>query len=873
MFKIFNKNIIIVILLLTACSDSDKSSSNTDSTTDNTIINRAQHILVGQIKTADNIATDSDTNDVNAIYRPNDSVSTAQSIPNPVILGGYVNRPQTGAPGRSYQNGDIDDFFRVTLRRGQVINLFIASDDLKNNDLDLALLDREGNILNASVGDAATESLVVPSDGTYYIQVHAHLGASNYILNIGQNLQSSSILPPMRLSDDIVAGEVLIEFVEADITALNTLHSLGLSTNNLNQDRRSRFKFADLSALNAQFSRTNNCLITEFGASTIPADLLPKYTTLMMAKCLNRHDSILAASPNYILSAQQVIPNDSFYKNQWNYRMINLPQAWGVTLGSSAVVVAVIDTGVLLNHPDLQGKLLPGYDFISDVSISLDGDGIDSNPDDPGDKSIGGSSFHGTHVAGIIGALSNNNAGIAGIGWQTRIMPLRVLGLHGNGNDYDVEQAIRYAVGLSNDSGTIPTQTADIINLSLGGPSISNRFRNVIQQARNAGAVIVAAAGNDNSRTPYYPASLDGVISVSAVDIRRQRASYSNYNQFVDITAPGGDNTPDLDGDGIPDGIISTVGDDSSGRIRFVYQTSTGTSMATPHVAGVISLMKAVNPRLTPDDIDFLLQNGRMTVDIGSVGRNNEFGYGLLDAHKSVLAATELTSGSTSGTEPLLAVSPQSLNFGTTITSSALTVTNAGGGDLRIVEVSHDAGSSLQINGSGLGEYQINLNRSGLTAGTYSAMLRVRSNINTISIPIIWQVAGIDTPSQAGNAGHHYVLLIDANTKQVTTQLSVSPINGVYDFRFTGISTGIYQVVAGTDSNNNNVICELGEACGAYLTLSSPSRISVDNSYSGVDFTTGYNVNLSIKASGNTDFIPSTGYQLLPKTDFKRLAD
>ncbi len=854
----------LLALFIAACSDNDNTSSPSNTTTRPVI--QTTHTLTGKIVAASNTTTDSDVNDVNALNNSNNNFETAQPIPNPVILGGYVNRPGAGEAGNLRNNGDIDDYFFASLRRGQIINLFVANDNLSVNDLDLGLLDTTGNILNASVGEGATESITVPADGKYYIQVHAHLGASNYVLNIGQALQQTSLNFTPRLSDNIVVGDVLVEFQPNDeqltYQALNALSSLGLSAQHVNTNRRSRYQFDVENTLSTQqFSRPNTCMTTDFGATQISDQLKPKFITLMLAKCLNRRNDILAATPNYILTTQAK-PNDSFYRYQWNYQMLNLPQAWDTTVGNSSVIVAVIDTGVLLRHPDLQGKLTQGYDFISDTNVSLDGNGIDSNPDDPGDQSVGGSSFHGTHVAGIIGALTNNGEGIAGTAWQTKIMPLRVLGKNGNGSDYSVEQAIRYAIGVSNDSGSVPSRTAHIINLSLGGPSISSRFQTVIQQARNAGVFIVAAAGNDNSRTPYYPASLPGVISVSAVDMNRRKASYSNYNEFVDIAAPGGDSTPDINGDGIPDGIISTIGDDSGGNIKFEYYSLVGTSMATPHVSGVISLMKAANPNLIPEDVDELISNGMITTDIGTEGRDSSFGYGLLDANRAVLAAAQLGNGSNIQSDPILVVTPQSLNFGATATTAILAITNGGGGSLRILNITDDASGFVTVNGFGLGDYQVTVSRNSLEPGTYSAIIQIDSNVNRISIPVIWQVDSNISP-QSGNAGYHYILLLDANTQDTIKQMSTSALDGIYNFRFNNILTGTYRVVAGTDTNNNNVICEAGEACGAYLTLSRPADINVDNSYSGVDFSTGFNVNFSAQTTGsNTQF---KGYRLLPK--------
>ena len=248
------------------------------------------------------------------------------------------------------------------------------------------------------------------------------------------------------------------------------------------------------------------------------------------------------AEPNYILKPS-AIPNDPGYKYQWHYPLINLPQAWDITTGSGAVIVAVIDTGVLLDHPDLQGQLISGYDFISDPSIARDGDGRDPDPNDAGDLGRGNSSsFHGTHVAGTIAAATNNAmawvaspgtpASCRCVSWDWR-----------GGTSEDINQAILYAARLPNGSGTLPAKRADIINMSLGCACPSQAQQDVITQARNQGVIIIAAAGNDAQKgNPIsYPASYTGVVSVGAVAMDKTRAPYSNFNAFVDIAAPGGD--------------------------------------------------------------------------------------------------------------------------------------------------------------------------------------------------------------------------------------------------------------------------------------------------------------------------------------------
>ena len=365
---------------------------------------------------------------------------------------------------------------------------------------------------------------------------------------------------------------------------------------------------------------------------------------------MRQRTDVLWAQPNYRRKALRV-PNDEFLGLQWHYPLISLPAAWDVTIGSPDVIVAVIDTGLLIGHPDIDdARLVPGFDFIADPGVSQDGDGIDPNPFDVGDGSNGApSSFHGTHVAGTIGAATDNGIGVAGVDWNARIMPIRVLGA-GGGFDFDIAQGIRFAARLSNVSGTLPARRADVINMSLGGPGFSPAMQEAIQDARAAGVIVVVAAGNENENAAgSSPASFDEVVCVSAVDRNRAKAFYSNFGAVVDIAAPGGDLGVDLDGDGFGDGVLSTRGDDSGGNgIEPIFEFLQGTSMASPHVAGVVALMQAAfmdahgGARMTPDQFDALLRSGAITDDLGDDGFS---GNGLVNAHKAVLAAAGSPAG------------------------------------------------------------------------------------------------------------------------------------------------------------------------------------------------------------------------------------
>lgn len=343
-------------------------------------------------------------------------------------------------------------------------------------------------------------------------------------------------------------------------------------------------------------------------------------------------DDVEYAQLNYVMHIVRE-PDDPGFAQQWHYRNngtgndespggINLPRAWDRSVGSSASVVAVIDTGILPDHPDIDGSpnLLPGFDMISDTFTSNDGDGRDADASDPGDGVAAGEcglgtpaqpdSWHGTHVAGTVGVgRTDNNQGVAGVNWSSRVLPLRALGRCG-GSIADINDAIRWAAGLPVPGATTNPSPAKVINMSLGAGapcSASPATQSAINDVVAAGVTVVVAAGNEASNASNsFPASCDNVITVAASDFNGDLVRrYSNFGAVVDIMAPGGDLSADEDNDGNPDGVLSMV----DGGFAFFN----GTSMATPHVAGVAGLLVAQNPTLSPQAIEKLIKDNALT--------------------------------------------------------------------------------------------------------------------------------------------------------------------------------------------------------------------------------------------------------------------
>lgn len=382
--------------------------------------------------------------------------------------------------------------------------------------------------------------------------------------------------------------------------------------------------------------------------------------------------------------------DDPKFSQQWQlqspehfHASLNMVDAWDITHGSSEVVVAIIDTGVDYSHPDLSGRLLPGYDFVSKLSASVDagvavpaeleymrsgdGDGRDNDASDPGDAVssdikqqfeslnldcfVGNSSWHGTAMASIIAANPNDGLGIAGIDWHAKILPVRAIGKCG-GRRSDMLDAIRWAAGV-NDPALPPNPTpARIINLSLGVDDLcTSADQGAINEAIAAGAIVVAAVGNNGRNTdaqPSSPSHCQNVLGVMAVDKHGFRADYSNVGRDADVAAPGGAATP------APHEILVATNNGVDYPIAdYGYRTATGTSVAAPHVSGVLAMMLSVKPSLNNRELQALmLDNAREFPHAPDPFTNADrvcakayCGAGILDAFAAVQAVVQHEPG------------------------------------------------------------------------------------------------------------------------------------------------------------------------------------------------------------------------------------
>lgn len=327
-------------------------------------------------------------------------------------------------------------------------------------------------------------------------------------------------------------------------------------------------------------------------------------STHQLINYFSKRKDVKYVEPHYLL-LPNVIPNDTYYPEyQWNMPMIDMEKAWDINKGRNDVLVAIVDTGIDLNHPEFKGKLATGYNVLTGSSSPMDDNG------------------HGTHVAGIIAAQSNNREGVAGMTWENKIMSIKGIGGDGSGSSVDIAKGIKWAT----DHG------AKVINLSVGNYNPSQVLHEAITYAYGKDVVMIAATGNDNSSQPSYPATYPEVLGVSAIDTKGNRANFSNFGSSVGVVAPGVD-------------IPSTYIDQD-------YAELSGTSMACPHVTGMAALIRSANPKLNNEQVISIIKSSAH--DLGTPGRDDYYGYGLIDVPRALeLAKAGYIQQSTRHAQPL----------------------------------------------------------------------------------------------------------------------------------------------------------------------------------------------------------------------------
>ncbi len=398
-----------------------------------------------------------------------------------------------------------------------------------------------------------------------------------------------------------------------------------------------------------------------------------------MVERLSQDPRVEYAELDYLVYAT-IIPNDTEYYRQWGPAKIQAPAAWDLTVGDSNVIIAIVDTGVDLNHPDLDDKIVAGWDFVNEDSYAWDDHG------------------HGTHVAGIAAAETNNGDGVAGISWGALIMPVKVLDQQGDGYYSDVAEGILWAC----------SQGAEIINLSLGGSEPSATLQDAVEEAYDDGCLMVAAAGNGGGYGVDYPGRYPETIAVAATDQSDSRASFSDYGPQIDVAAPGV-------------AVYSTLW-------FHTYGWKDGTSMAAPHVAGLAALVWSRCPDMTNTEVQDVIES--TADDLGSSGWDIYYGWGRINALSAVEAAQPA---------PTLTVNRHEMVFLADATTGTWPQTLVIGNDTLCGtlswEATDDAGwldtdpDGGEASASELGETTVTVNKSGLTEGdTYEATITISSS-------------------------------------------------------------------------------------------------------------------------------------------------
>ena len=701
--------------------------------------------------------------------RDNNSLSNAQVLQNPTDVIGHIgdntvdivivengfcfdNDNDGACDTQTVENFDTEDWYKVTAAPNLTVTLQnegLIYEDLPDNpgsfycceydsmDLDLLLYNEDGSLANYSYTDSSTSTrkiIALPDSGTFYAVVKANSGHAKYVLTFGSNVEGASAAyfnPNDNFAKDRFISYIPFgpEFVSNgnETYPIDIYPDSDIATKFIqsDQDDRKGLRRFNLS-VESEFKRL-------FGESHLDniQDNREQVEYLKHWKVL-QHYKELHPRLNLELDLKAKLTNftrDPRWNLQWNLQQIGLETALtAIGQGTKDVAVAVLDGGGPLadSTADSTSAFLPGgFDFVD----------FDNDPTDP--QSSSGS--HGTHVGSTIAALNDgNNINGFGIG----VVSMRVMGTSGTGFTSDIIQGLLFAGGLPNSTGSVYQGTTPIkaMNLSLGstGGGCSSSYQGVFNDLYDRNISVVSSSGNAAQEAPGaygYPASCENVISVGATAATGLRAYYSTYNDAVDIAAPGGDVGADVNADGYSDGVLAF---DSNEDLAF-YQ---GTSMASPHVAGAIGILYALVPELLASQVDALIIDGHLVDDIGPEGKDDDYGYGLLNINKAVARiideeGLDFTYGS---------INPGTANLGLEFNSYDITVTKVGDGELSVASITNDLPSAvtiseIDVDESGFGTYRLTFDRSSLPDGLYRTNTRVTfSNENIQSSVATFQV-------------------------------------------------------------------------------------------------------------------------------------
>lgn len=645
--------------------------------------------------------------------------------------------------------------------------------------------------------------VILEDDGEYRVEIAALGGESEHLaLRIGVVPQKGAGATIVEAAGAVLAGGTLFlengDWLADDSDAGDFVADELVAA--FDSSERAHAVAARLGWTLRSVSPTGLALLRRVEATTLSRanDDVARRRVLDACARVRREAGVKFAEPNF-LRASFATPNDALFPQQWDYAVAGFGSAADLTSGDAVRTIAVLDTGVRFDHPDLAGRFVPGFDFVSDSWNGGDGNGMDSDPTDPALAQ----GTHGTHVSGTIVAARDNAIGIAGAIGAGKVLPLRVLGVLG-GTDYDIAQAILYAARLPNLSGTLPATRAEVINMSLGGPNPSAALDAAVKQAIAAGVIVVAAAGNANSKNKMYPAGIDGVIAVGATDRKDERAFYSSYGMHLSLVAPGGDPWADVDADGFPDGILSTTVDPFVGA---TYTRKSGTSMAAPHVAAAAFLLRSIRPDLSP--LAVRAQLCAAAFDLGAPGPDKFYGYGRLDTGR----ALQCLLGTDAAEKDVFAF-PSTLGFEVGVDQRELALVDVGNGAPSSLNSASTAAFWLSVTsepGMLPRTLSIEVDRSGLLPGVWTSTITLETSVGWREVPVSVTVPDSGAPPLVTRA---FVVAWDVARHQVADWIEVDSTDGGV-FEFDALPEGTYRFLAATDLDFDGVVGESHDFAGA----------------------------------------------------------
>ncbi|MGM0434102.1 MAG: S8 family peptidase [Pseudomonadota bacterium] len=729
-------------------------------------------------------------------------------FPGNTILGGYVSAGSgTYSDGFGYPQ-DSSDELRLRLADGQrvTVNVFPAPYDPANPEpsdapetrLKLESVDDDSTDEQTPANEETTKSVQAQGNGEHDLTIEATGGGpARYVLRATSLSQGQTL---GAAASEILPGEAVVTMEAASGT--ERMRSQAGSTMSMAGQQRAlgggqhhvRMPREREAVLSANVSRSESVA-----------------RTLEWIRELEKAPGVASASPNHRVRALTPTDQTEYEKQEWHYDLINLEErsdggqgAWDKRDGSG-VRAAVLDTGVSRRNSDWHPELAPNIDCNSFPGCydAVDGD---SFPLDESD------SKHGTHVAGTLGADASDSDGkVTGVAHAADLVPVRVLGSD-EGSVADVIEGIRWVV---NEGGQ---PRADLINLSLGSQTNNPSLADAIADAEAAGVIVVAASGNAGDDRRFFPAAYSSVLAVGSVDCTGARSSFSNFGVWLDLVAPGG-------------GLLNDCGNNSQGFVHSTVPGGTrglqGTSMAAPHVSGVMAMLRQSNEDLSPAVARALIREGEIVTDRAPDGFGIETGRGRIDAEA---AASRDWAGYAA-----LAPDREVFELGDDTPDT----------EVRFSEIGSDSVSLSGPDVTGSAEwlevtelegrrFRVALDTSEMSPGIfYRSTVEVSYSADGsdrgFSLPVTATLEGEDGNR---NAGAHFVQLIpvdDSNEDLEVVQELVEARDGRYSFEFdtSEIEPGSYYLKAGTDMDNDGAFCGPGEACAEYLSEGRLRKIEV----------------------------------------------